>query len=112
MQHHGGILANGIQHHRVIKLGGHFADDMNGFGFKLLQMRQPGVRMSIAMVVAAFRKGSVRQGPAAGARKGYSQRRLALAGWHFYRKRQQAHKPIRHIHILKLTCKPGCFPWV
>ncbi|MCY1412032.1 hypothetical protein D9M71_274290 [compost metagenome] len=40
MQHHGGILADRVQHHRVIELGGHLADDMDALRLQLFQMRQ------------------------------------------------------------------------
>jgi hypothetical protein len=41
MQHDGGIFTDGIQHDRVFELGGHFTDDVNGFGFQLLKMGKP-----------------------------------------------------------------------
>ncbi|MNR20097.1 hypothetical protein D3C85_1369230 [compost metagenome] len=41
MQHHRRILADGVQHHRVVKLGGDFTDDVDGLGFKLLEVSQP-----------------------------------------------------------------------
>ena len=32
--HHGGILADRIQHHRALEFGGHFSYDVNAFGFQ------------------------------------------------------------------------------
>ena len=40
MQHHRGILADRIEHHRVAALGGDFADDVDAFGFEPLEMGQ------------------------------------------------------------------------
>ena len=40
MQHHGGILADRIQHHRVLKLGSHFTNDVDALGFQLLEVGQ------------------------------------------------------------------------
>ena len=40
MQHHGRILADGVQHHRVVELGGHLTDDVDAFRLQLFQMRQ------------------------------------------------------------------------
>ncbi len=40
MQHHGRILADGIEHHRVTELGGDLADDVDAFRLQLFQMRQ------------------------------------------------------------------------
>jgi hypothetical protein len=40
MQHHGRILADRVQHHRIIKLGGDLADDVDAFRLQLFQMRQ------------------------------------------------------------------------
>ena len=38
VQHDCRVLADGIEHHRVAEFGDHFADDMDAFGFKLLQV--------------------------------------------------------------------------
>ncbi|MNE36430.1 hypothetical protein D3C80_1302400 [compost metagenome] len=38
VQQHGTILADGIQHHGIVEFGGNFAEDVNGFVFKRLQM--------------------------------------------------------------------------
>ncbi len=40
LQHHRGILPDRVQHHRLLELGGHLANDVNAFGFELLQMSQ------------------------------------------------------------------------
>ena len=40
VQQHRAVLAHGIQQHRVLKLGGHFAQDVQAFGFKPIQMGQ------------------------------------------------------------------------
>ncbi|MCY1417787.1 hypothetical protein D9M71_333280 [compost metagenome] len=40
MQHHGGILADRVQHHRVIELGGHLTNDVDALRLQLFQMRQ------------------------------------------------------------------------
>ncbi len=40
VQHHGGILADRVQHDRVVELGGHLADDMDAFRLQLFQVRQ------------------------------------------------------------------------
>jgi len=40
VQHHGRILANGIEHHRVAELGCNLTDDMDAFRLQLFQMRQ------------------------------------------------------------------------
>jgi hypothetical protein len=38
MQHDRRVLADRIKHHRVAALGGNFADDVDAFGFKPLQV--------------------------------------------------------------------------
>lgn len=38
MQHYAGIFADGIHHHRIRKLGGHLANDMDAFRFQLPQV--------------------------------------------------------------------------
>jgi len=40
MQHHGRVFTDGVQHHRVIELGGDLADDVDAFRLQLFQMRQ------------------------------------------------------------------------
>src|SRR5471030_2823057 len=40
VQHHGGVFTDGVQHHRVIELGGDLADDVDAFRLQLFQMRQ------------------------------------------------------------------------
>ena len=40
VQHDRGILADRVQHHRVIELGGHLADDVDAFRLQLFQVRQ------------------------------------------------------------------------
>ena len=40
MQHHGGVFADGIEHHRIIELGGHLTNDVDAFRLQLFQMRQ------------------------------------------------------------------------
>ena len=40
VQHHGGILADGVQHHRVVELGGHFTNDVDTFRLQLFQVGQ------------------------------------------------------------------------
>ena len=42
MQHHGGILADRIEHHRALGLGDDFAQDVDALGFEALQMCEPG----------------------------------------------------------------------
>ena len=39
VQHYGGIFTDGIEHHRIIKLGGDLADDVDAFRLQLFQMR-------------------------------------------------------------------------
>ncbi len=39
VQHHGRILADGIQHDRIVELGGHFTDDVDAFRLKLFEVR-------------------------------------------------------------------------
>ena len=36
--HHGRVLADAIEHHRILELGRHLTNDMNGLGFEFLQM--------------------------------------------------------------------------
>ena len=36
--HHGRILADRVEHHRVFKLGGHLTDDVDALGFELTKM--------------------------------------------------------------------------
>ena len=38
--HHRRVLADRVQHHRVLELGRHLADDVDALGLELLQMRQ------------------------------------------------------------------------
>ena len=38
MEHHRGILTDGIQHHRVLEFGDHLADDVYALGFELFEM--------------------------------------------------------------------------
>jgi hypothetical protein len=38
MQHDGGIFANGVQHHRIVELGGDLPDDVNALCFELFEM--------------------------------------------------------------------------
>ena len=40
MQQDRRILADGIEHHRVVAFGDHFAHDVDALGFELLQMSQ------------------------------------------------------------------------
>jgi hypothetical protein len=40
LQHYGGILADGIEHHRSLELCGYLADDVDAFRFKLFSMSQ------------------------------------------------------------------------
>jgi hypothetical protein len=40
VQHHGGIFTDRVQHHRVVELGGHLADDVDAFRLQLFQVRQ------------------------------------------------------------------------
>ncbi len=40
MQHDRRVFADGVQHHRFFKLGGHLADNVDTLGFELLEMRQ------------------------------------------------------------------------
>src|SRR5690606_998880 len=40
VQHHGGVFTDRVQHHRVIELGGHLADDVDAFRLQLFQVRQ------------------------------------------------------------------------
>ena len=40
MQHHRAVLAHRIKHHRLIRLGHHFAHDVDAFGFKPLKVGQ------------------------------------------------------------------------
>lgn len=42
MQHHGAVLAHGIQHHRFVALHDDFTHDVHALGFKALQMRDGG----------------------------------------------------------------------
>src|SRR6185437_11636447 len=39
MQHHAGILADGIEHHRIGELGRHLAHDVNALGLQAPEMR-------------------------------------------------------------------------
>src|SRR6266571_8752403 len=39
MDEHARVFPDGIQHHGVPKLGGSFAENVNGFAFKLAKMR-------------------------------------------------------------------------
>jgi hypothetical protein len=38
--HHRGVLADGVQHHRTLEFGGDFPYDVNTFGFQLTEMRK------------------------------------------------------------------------
>ena len=38
MQHHGRILADGIEHHGIVAFGDHFPHDMDALGFQTIQM--------------------------------------------------------------------------
>ena len=40
VQHHRGILADRIEHHRIAALGGDFADDVDALGFEPLEVGQ------------------------------------------------------------------------
>ena len=40
MQHHRAVLADRVEHHRILALGNDFAHDMDAFRFQALQMRQ------------------------------------------------------------------------
>ncbi|MNZ94894.1 hypothetical protein D3C78_1140140 [compost metagenome] len=40
VQHHGRILADRVQHHRVIELSGHLTNDVDALRLQLFQMRQ------------------------------------------------------------------------
>jgi hypothetical protein len=40
MQQDRGILADRIEHHRILRLGHRLADDVDAFGFKLFEMRK------------------------------------------------------------------------
>ncbi len=40
LDHHGRVLADRVQHDRILELRGHLADDVNALGLQLLQMRQ------------------------------------------------------------------------
>jgi hypothetical protein len=42
VQHDGGVLADGIEHHRLGEGGGHLAENMDRFGFEPLQVGQAG----------------------------------------------------------------------
>ena len=37
-QHDGGILADGVEHHRVLELGRDLADDVDALGLEQLEM--------------------------------------------------------------------------
>ena len=41
VQHHGAVLADRIEHHRLVGLGHHFAHDVDALGLQTLQMREP-----------------------------------------------------------------------
>ena len=47
MQHHRGILADRIQHHRIVGLRHDFTQDVDALGFKPLKMGQIGHRSDI-----------------------------------------------------------------
>ena len=38
MQHHSGVLADRVKHHRALKFRRHFAQNVNALGFQCLQM--------------------------------------------------------------------------
>jgi hypothetical protein len=44
VQHHRGVLADRVEHHRIAELGCDFADDMDRLGFQPLEVRQLFVR--------------------------------------------------------------------
>ena len=41
-QHDGGVLADGIEHHRALALGDHLAEDVDGLGLQALQVGEHG----------------------------------------------------------------------
>ena len=41
MQQDGRVLADRVEHHRTLELGHDLTHDVDGFGFQLLEMRQP-----------------------------------------------------------------------
>jgi len=42
VHHHRGVLADRVEHHRVVELGGDLADDVDALGFELLEVAQAG----------------------------------------------------------------------
>jgi hypothetical protein len=51
VQHHAAVLADGVEHHRVVGLGDHLAHDVDALGFEALQVGQAfvvRVRLDIA----------------------------------------------------------------
>ena len=38
--HHGGVLADGVEHHGIFKFGSHLANDVDGFGFEFAEVVQ------------------------------------------------------------------------
>ncbi len=40
VQHHGGVLADAEEHHRLLTLGDDLADDVDGLGFEALEVTQ------------------------------------------------------------------------
>ena len=42
MQHDAGILADGVQHHRVAELGRDLTHDVDALGFQAFEMRHAG----------------------------------------------------------------------
>ena len=54
VQHDRRILADGVEHHRVVEFGHHFADDVDAFGFQLLQVGQIFAHLCISMCGCGF----------------------------------------------------------
>ena len=49
-QHDGGVFADGVEHHRVLELGGDLAEDVDALGLEKLDVVQPiRARASVAV---------------------------------------------------------------
>jgi len=50
MEQDGGILAHGIEHHRIAETGGHLAKHMDRFGFKTVEMGEGHAHSTIFLI--------------------------------------------------------------
>ncbi len=60
MQHHGGVLADGIQHHRIAKFGRDLANDVDAFRFQPVEMGEPG-NVGFRVLANGFRTDTCRR---------------------------------------------------